>query len=116
MSTVRCGSGWTKRFRRMRRTSFTFTASIFSAYLPPEGPAVLATLHLPLDWYPLSALKPDRPRTWLHSVSHSQARRAPTRGTLGRPIENGVELMPLPLRKRRFAFALGRICPEKRIR
>ena len=25
----------------------------FGAYLPAEGPPVLATLHLPCDWYPL---------------------------------------------------------------
>ncbi|MDB5395848.1 MAG: glycosyltransferase family 4 protein [Rhodospirillales bacterium] len=85
----------------------------FGAYLPAPGPAVLVTLHLPLDWYGLDALRPERPRTVLHPVSLSQARGAPLGARIDEPIENGVELASVPARKRSFAVALGRICPEK---
>lgn len=87
----------------------------FHAYLPDAGPPVLATLHLPLDWYPREALAPTRPRTWLNPVSLDQARQAPLGARLLRPIENGVDLKAFQPRRRRgrFALALGRICPEK---
>jgi len=85
----------------------------FDAYLPAPGPAVLATLHLPLEWYSAAALAPTRPRTHLHPVSSSQARTAPAGARIGAAIENGVELTFEPARKRGFALALGRICPEK---
>ena len=87
----------------------------FPTYLPPPGPPVLATLHLPLDWYPASALSSLRPRTWLHPVSASQARAAPVGAAIGAPIENGVDLAVVAARKRGFALTLGRICPEKGI-
>ncbi|MBV9891397.1 MAG: glycosyltransferase, partial [Rhizobacter sp.] len=64
----------------------------FAAYLPPPGPPLLATLHLPLDWYPAEALAPTRPGTWLHPVSAHQARSAPAGAMLAAPIENGVDL------------------------
>jgi glycosyltransferase involved in cell wall biosynthesis len=44
----------------------------FGAYLPPPGPPVLATLHLPLEWYSAAALRTSRSNTWLHCVSPSQ--------------------------------------------
>lgn len=83
----------------------------FDAYLPPPGPPVLVTLHLPLDWY--ASLIPDRPGTWLHPVSASQAATAPAGVTLAPPLENGVKIATIQARKRRFALALGRICEEK---
>jgi glycosyltransferase involved in cell wall biosynthesis len=86
----------------------------FHAYLPPPGPPVLATLHLPPDWYPPEALSPARPDTWLHCVGRSQhaACRSPA---LLAPIENGVPVERLAGRhaRRGFALVLGRICPEK---
>ncbi len=85
----------------------------FGRYLPPDGPPVLVTLHLPLDWYAEGALTPDRTDVALHPVSASQARSAPAGARLGAPIENGVDLPEAASRKRRYAFALGRICPEK---
>jgi glycosyltransferase involved in cell wall biosynthesis len=85
----------------------------FFSYLPPEGPPVLVTLHLPLDWYPPEALAPARPRTHLHPVSSAQAATAPPGVRLEAPIENGVDIPDLRVRKRSYAFALGRICPEK---
>nr|HET7860351.1 glycosyltransferase [Caldimonas sp.] len=85
----------------------------FASYLPPPGPPLVATLHLPLDWYPAAALFPTRPGTWLHPVSSDQASSAPPGAALGAPIENGVDLTVVAARKRRFALALGRVCPEK---
>lgn len=94
----------------------------FDHYLPPAGLPVLVTLHLPLDWYSPEARSLKRPKTYLHCVSHSQQHApraafwAPSGGTAFLPpIENGVPVDPLALRisKRRFAFALGRLCPEK---
>jgi glycosyltransferase involved in cell wall biosynthesis len=85
----------------------------FPSYLPESGPPVLVTLHLPLDWYPPDALRPERADVDLHPVSTAQAATAPPNARLGAPIENGVELLHVPVRKRTYAFALGRICPEK---
>ena len=86
----------------------------FHACLPPSGPPVLVTLHLPLAWYPREALRPDRPNTYLHCVSSAQHRTAPPDVGLLRPIENGVAVGDAPLpEKRNFALFLGRICPEK---
>jgi len=87
----------------------------FHEYLPPPGPPVLVTLHLPLSFYPAAALAPRRPRTFLHCVSAAQRRSAPAAIDLLPEIENGVAVESLAARhaKRRFALALGRICPEK---
>lgn len=87
----------------------------FTAYLPPPGVPVLVTLHLPPSWYPPQAFALQRPRTWLHCVSASQELGCPP-GALRWPrIENGVPTDKLAARsrKRTFAMALGRICPEK---
>jgi glycosyltransferase involved in cell wall biosynthesis len=87
----------------------------FLAYLPPPGPPVLVTLHLPPEWYPPEAFRPERPNTFLHCVSASQHARCPTGARLLPDVPNGVALDTLAARhaKRRFALALGRICPEK---
>jgi glycosyltransferase involved in cell wall biosynthesis len=87
----------------------------FHTYLPPEGPPVLVTLHLPPDWYPAHAFRPSRPDTWLHCVSASQSRNCPPSAALLPHIDNGVPLDAFQTRvsKRNFALALGRICPEK---
>ncbi|MBP0443616.1 glycosyltransferase [Roseomonas sp. SSH11] len=89
----------------------------FHAYLPPPGPPVLATLHLPPAWYPKEALQPRRPRTWLHTVSASQDAAMPCHGgSILPPVPNGVpvaELARARHARRRFALMLGRICPEK---
>lgn len=85
----------------------------FDAYLPPPGPPVLVTLHLPLDWYAGAALCPARPGTVLQPVSATQAATAPAGARLGPPIGNGVPIPRVRARRRGFAVALGRICPEK---
>jgi hypothetical protein len=85
----------------------------FHAYLPPPGVPVMATLHLPLSWYPAYTLRPERAATWLHPISASQARAAPPGSRLAEPIENGVALPSGVFPKCGFAASLGRICPEK---
>jgi glycosyltransferase involved in cell wall biosynthesis len=87
----------------------------FWDHLPAAGIPVLATLHLPLSWYPAPALRPTRPATWLHGVSESQHRSRPAGARLLPPIPNGVDLEGLagPVRKGGYAVHLGRICPEK---
>jgi glycosyltransferase involved in cell wall biosynthesis len=87
----------------------------FHAYLPPPGPPVLVTLHLPPAWYPPEAFQPERPNTFLHCVSASQRARCPTGARLLPDLPNGVALDAPAARhaRRRFAVALGRICPEK---
>jgi glycosyltransferase involved in cell wall biosynthesis len=87
----------------------------FHEYLPAPGVPVLATLHLPPDWYPPGIFWLKRPQTWLHCVSQSQQRGCPRSKILLPPVENGVplELLGTRVRKRDFAIALGRICPEK---
>jgi len=89
----------------------------FHSYMPPSGPPVLATLHLPLAWYPPEALRPERPNTWLHCVSHSQHQGDPANPFLLPPIENGVPISAHPPRcaKKSYALLLSRICPEKGI-
>jgi glycosyltransferase involved in cell wall biosynthesis len=87
----------------------------FAACLPPPGVPVLATLHLPLSWYPPQALAPTRPGTWLNGVSASQMAGAAHLARMLAPIENGVAVDRLAIRvpKHRFAVSLGRICPEQ---
>ncbi len=87
----------------------------FPAYLPPVGVPVLATLHLPPDWYPEGVLRPARLETWLNAVSATQHAACPPSSALLPPIPNGVPVDRLTARhaKRSFALFLGRICPEK---
>jgi glycosyltransferase involved in cell wall biosynthesis len=87
----------------------------FHTYLPPAGPPVLVTLHLPPEWYPKHVLQPRRAATWLQCVSRSQQGRCPA-GTAMLPfIENGIEVerFGAAVRRREYALAMGRICPEK---
>ena len=88
----------------------------FHEYIVPPGPALLATLHLPPDWYPPAALHSTRPNTWLHCVSLDEARRARPNATMLPPIPNGAPLDRLGavrVRKRDYALMLARMCPEK---
>ncbi|HVY44738.1 MAG TPA: glycosyltransferase, partial [Minicystis sp.] len=86
----------------------------FDAYLPPPGPPTLVTLHLPPTYYRAGALRPARPRTYLHAVSNTQRAAFPPDVELLPTIPNGVDVASFRVaRKRRYALALGRICPEK---
>ncbi|MDB6044710.1 MAG: glycosyltransferase family 4 protein [Gammaproteobacteria bacterium] len=89
----------------------------FPAYLPPPGPPVLGTLHLPIGWYSPAAFQSGRPLTFFNPVSANQARTAPHDLELLPFIENGVAMEDFPCNvdKRSFALVLGRICPEKGI-
>lgn len=88
----------------------------FHCCLPPPGPPVLATLHLPLDWYPPPIWSLPRPDTWLAGVSADQTAHAPAGARLLPPIANGVPVEALgtpALRKRGHLLMLARVCPEK---
>jgi glycosyltransferase involved in cell wall biosynthesis len=87
----------------------------FCEYLPPPGPAVLATLHLPVHWYPETVFCIERPDTWLQCVSACQERCCPPGANVVGNIGNGVPIESLQtrVRKRNFALTLARVCPEK---
>jgi glycosyltransferase involved in cell wall biosynthesis len=88
----------------------------FDRYLPPGDVPTLVTMHLPLSWYPGEVFRLRRPHTYLHCVSMSQYRTCPPGAHVLPAIENGVpvgELSRYRHRRRNFAVALGRICPEK---
>jgi glycosyltransferase involved in cell wall biosynthesis len=87
----------------------------FPATMPAPGIPVLATLHLPPDWYPEAALRPARAGTWFNCVSASQQAACPPGVPLVDAIPNGVPVEALTARhaKRRYALFIGRICPEK---
>lgn len=88
----------------------------FAAHLPPPGPPLLATLHLPAGWYPPEGLAPPRPASWVHGVSLTQAATIPFSPQVLPPIANGVAVEQLDtLRPRRCSYALmlARVCPEK---
>ncbi|PYR93682.1 MAG: glycosyltransferase family 4 protein [Acidobacteria bacterium] len=94
---------------------FHFHGVDFDAYLPPDGTAALATLHLPVDWYRQTALRPARPRTVLACVSETQRRALGARADNVLVVPNGVAIDERRASDRRepFALALGRVCPEK---
>ncbi len=88
----------------------------FYEYLPPAGVPTLATLHLPVSFYPDSIFRLPRPGTYLNCVSEAQRRTVPPCSNLVATIENGVPLELFPkeaLPRETYALALGRICPEK---
>jgi glycosyltransferase involved in cell wall biosynthesis len=86
----------------------------FCDYLPSPRVPVLATLHLPPEWYPPAAFAA-RPNTFVHCVSAAQRARCPPDAPLLPEIPNGVPIAALTAKhaRRGFALALGRICPEK---
>jgi len=82
-----------------------------------DGLPVLATLHLPVSFYPPALFAPRAGgRVTFQFVSASQRRTAPPSLADAPVIPNGVDLSLFrPRRPRRgFALALGRVCPEKR--
>jgi glycosyltransferase involved in cell wall biosynthesis len=84
----------------------------FSAYLPAAGVPKLATLHLPLDWYPQSIFVV--PHVQLTCVSETQANSAPDDRKLP-VVSNGIDVEAYsgPEGTRDFLLWIGRICPEK---
>ena len=88
----------------------------FDRYLPPPGPPLLATLHLPVHVCAPTVFGIARPYTYLQCVSCTQhASLPPTRVPVLDAIPNGVPVEHLPLcrDKTGYALTLGRICPEK---
>lgn len=87
----------------------------FHTYLPDPGPPLLATLHLPPDWYPHDVFELKRPNTYLNCVSYSQQRACPPSRLMLPTVPNGVDVARISGRskRRKFALSLGRICPEK---
>lgn len=88
----------------------------FHACMPPPGPPMLATLHLPPAWYPPDALAPARPDSWVHCVSASQAATMPPGAHALPPIPNGVAVGRLATARPKrctYALMLARVCPEK---
>jgi glycosyltransferase involved in cell wall biosynthesis len=90
----------------------------FPRYLPPPGEVpILVTLHLPPSWYPPEVFAHGRADLRLQCVSRTQQRACPPSARMLAPITNGVPVQALQahVRKRNFALALGRICPEKNL-
>jgi len=87
----------------------------FHNYVPVSDVPVLATLHLPPDWYPERVFRLKRRYFQMNCVSWSQHRCCPRSPHLLEPIPNGVDVDRLGgnAAKREFALAMGRICPEK---
>jgi glycosyltransferase involved in cell wall biosynthesis len=87
----------------------------FHEYLPRTTLPILATLHLPPDWYPPSVFRSQRENLYLNCVSTSQHRACPRSARLLAPVPNGIDVARLNCRpgKRNYALAMGRICPEK---
>ncbi len=87
----------------------------FVGALPPEGIAMVATLHLPPAWYPEAVWRVSRPRAVLAAVSATQRAAFPPARLPIAVLENGIDVGGLAARhaKRGFALSLGRICPEK---
>jgi glycosyltransferase involved in cell wall biosynthesis len=86
----------------------------FHEYLPSVGIPLLATLHLPLDWYSPELFDSVRQNLFLHCVSHRQNAACPRSPRMLSVIENGVPVPKTSSHSRRnFALCLGRICPEK---
>lgn len=84
-------------------------------YTPEPGIPLLATLHLPPNWYPDWVYGWDRPQTYLNCVSKAQLAATPASKVPLHVIENGVPISRLQsrVRKRNYVLALGRVCPEK---
>lgn len=80
----------------------------FHTYIPPTSVPMLATLHLPLAWYPESIFQ--QTQVAMNCVSGSQA------GDTGLPVvSNGIDtarFLPAPSKSEYFLW-LGRVCPEK---
>lgn len=84
-------------------------------YLPEGFRPVIVTLHLPMDHYPATLLRP-RDGVFLTCVSAAQRATCEPGTPIRATIENGIDLeryRPLPGAPAGFALCLGRICYEK---
>lgn len=80
--------------------------------LPADLPA-LVTLHMPIAWYPKTMWNTSGRNIHFQCVSEHQKQTCPD--PEASVVANGVDLPACDVRRRRrgFALALGRICPEK---
>ncbi len=90
----------------------------FDTYIPKDSVPMLATLHLPPDWY--SSCVFQESRVGLNCVSETQARSIPhaaAHSTKPPVICNGIDIgcYGQTSGKKEFLLILGRICPEKGI-
>jgi glycosyltransferase involved in cell wall biosynthesis len=87
----------------------------FHTYLPPSGVSTLATLHLPVDWYPEEIFSQRDRKLFLNCVSSSQNACCPKTNQMLPFVSNGIDLNAFHFRKRKqpWVLGLGRICPEK---
>lgn len=87
----------------------------FHSYLPDTTVPILATLHLPPDWYPESVFSSIAERVHLNCVSHSQRLKCPKTPAELPVIPNGIDIDKFAVapQKDHYVLALGRICPEK---
>jgi glycosyltransferase involved in cell wall biosynthesis len=87
----------------------------FHAYLPASSIPTLATLHLPVDWYPQRVLLSPRENLFLNCVSSSQHNCCPSSPHLMPFVPNGIDVESFRWdgAKKDFVLGLGRICPEK---
>jgi glycosyltransferase involved in cell wall biosynthesis len=86
----------------------------FHEYLPDADMPMLATLHLPVSWYPDDFLK--QSPIQLNLVSQSQADSRPAAAEWP-VIKNGVDISRYCVASKReeYLLILARICPEKGI-
>ena len=84
----------------------------FHAYRPESSVAQLATLHLPLDWYPAEIFRSSGIR--FNCVSQTQARSAPDQTEVF-VVPNGIDTEKFRSDNAHTGplLWLGRICPEK---
>lgn len=84
----------------------------FHAYVPDAKIPMLATLHLPLEWYPAGIFQ--LPNVALNCVSRAQASSTPAGADLP-VVSNGIDLASYENtpHHREFLLWVGRICPEK---
>ncbi|GAA3750203.1 glycosyltransferase family 4 protein [Terriglobus aquaticus] len=84
-------------------------------YRLPANLPVLVTLHMPIAWYPSTVWDKRGRNLHFQCVSTHQRQTCPDRDAA--VVENGVALPSYDprARSRRFALALGRICPEKNL-
>ncbi len=87
----------------------------FREYLPEADIPCVATLHLPTGWYPQEIFTMRRERMVYVCVSSSQQGGCQPSTVPIRTIQQGIDVdsFAMPPRKRWYALALGRICPEK---
>ena len=84
-------------------------------YSLPANLPVLVTLHMPIDWYPKGMWQQAGRNVHFQCVSETQKQGCPDRNAA--VVGNGVEIGNFSgnAPRRRFALALGRICPEKNL-